>query len=58
MNIQIAGSRNGVRWPVAGTEVTLPDDEGAHLCTAGYAEPVAEVAKPERRPAKKAEKRG
>lgn len=54
MKAHITGSRNGVRWPQAGGEVTLPDNEGADLCAAGLAEPVAEVAQPEKRPAKKA----
>jgi hypothetical protein len=56
MKIRIAGSRNGDRWPEAGSEVTLPDNEGADLCAAGLAEPVVE-AKPEKAVAKKAESR-
>jgi hypothetical protein len=57
MKIQIAGSRNGVRWPHAGGEVVLPDGEGADLCAQGLADPVVEE-RAEKRPAKKAEKRG
>ncbi len=57
MKIRIAGSRNGVRWPEAGSIVDLPDSEGADLCAAGLAEPVPEVAKPEKATARKAEKR-
>jgi hypothetical protein len=57
MKTRIAGSRNGVRWPEAGAVVDLPDNEGADLCAAGLADPVAEKDEPEKRPAKKAEKR-
>ena len=47
MKIQLTGTRNGVRWPAPGGEVTLPDNEGADLCAAGLAEPVAEQSQPE-----------
>lgn len=58
MKEQILGTRDGVRWPAPGGEVNLPDREGAKLCAAGSAEPVAEVAKAEQRPApKRSEKR-
>lgn len=56
MKIKIAGSRNGVRWPAAGTTVDLPDNEAADLCAAGLASPVVE--EPEKATAKRAEKRG
>lgn len=59
MKVQISGVRDGVRWPGVGGEIVVPDTEGAELCTQGLATPVAEVAKPEKRPAKRsAEKRG
>lgn len=60
MKIRIAGSRNGVRWPEAGGEVDLPDNEAADLCAAGLAEPIAvpPAEQAEKRPAaKRAEKR-
>jgi len=57
MKIQLTGTRNGVRWPAPGGEVTLPDNEGADLCAAGLAEPVAERAQPETATPKAAEKR-
>jgi hypothetical protein len=58
MKEQILGTRDGVRWPAPGGEVTLPDYEGAKLCAAGSAEPVAEPTKTEKRPAaKRTEKR-
>lgn len=58
MKAQIAGSRNGVRWPAAGGVVDLPTGEALDLIKAGLAEPVAEVAEPEKATAKRAEKRG
>lgn len=58
MRDQLTGSRNGVRWPAPGEIKELPDNEGADLCAAGLAEPVAEVAKPEKATPRKAEKRG
>lgn len=57
MKLKIQGSRNGIRWPEAGGVVDLPDNEGADLCAAGIAEPVAEPAKVEKAVAKKPEKR-
>lgn len=56
MKVKIAGSRNGVRWPPAGTAVDLPDGEAADLCAAGLATPVA--VEPEKATPRKAEKRG
>lgn len=58
MSVQIAGTRDGVRWPVPGEVKELPDHEAARVCAAGYAEPVAEPVKPQRAVAKAAEKRG
>lgn len=57
MKIRIAGSRNGVRWPEAGSIVDLPDGEGADLCAAGLAEPVVEDRAEKAVPSKRAEKR-
>lgn len=60
MKVQISGTRNGHDWPAVGEETTVTALEGAELCDAGMAEPVAETAKKtaEKRPAKKtAEKR-
>lgn len=54
MKVSITGTRDGVDWPPAGGEVVLPDGEAAEMCAAGLAEPVAEPAKAEKRPAKKA----
>lgn len=56
MKIRIAGSRNGVRWPEAGTVVDLPEGEAADLCSQGVAVPVVE--RPEKAARKGAEKRG
>lgn len=62
MKFQITGTRNGVRWPLAGGVVAVSDGEGADLISEGYAvavEPeVKAVAKPEKAVARKAEKRG
>lgn len=38
----ITGNRNGQPWPSKGSEVVLPDDEGAALCKSGMAVPVAD----------------
>lgn len=42
MRVQMSGARNGEPWPGRGQVVEVPDTEGADLCTAGLAEPVAE----------------
>jgi len=57
MKTQLTGSRNGVRWPAVGEVKVLPDGEATDLCIAGLAEPVVED-RAEKRPAKRAEKRG
>lgn len=51
MKVGITGTRDGVRWPAPGGEITVPDSEGADLCAQGLAEPVAEQPKPEKRAA-------
>lgn len=63
MREQILGTRNGVRWPAPGEVKNLPDGEAAELIVAGIAEQVdepsaAEVARPRKATARKAEKRG
>ena len=55
MKTKIAGSRNGVRWPDAGEEKDLPENEALDLIAAGLAEPVKMEA--ETRPAPAAETR-
>lgn len=58
MKTTMSGTYDGVELPPAGGEVEVSSEVGASLCTAGYAEPVATPAKPERATAKRAEKRG
>jgi hypothetical protein len=58
MKVQVSGYRDGERWPDIGGDLSVSDTEGAELCAQGFAEPVAEPAKPERATAKRAEKRG
>lgn len=50
MKASMSGMRNGVAWPRAGEEIDVPAQEGADLCAAGIAEPVAVKAKVETRP--------
>lgn len=57
MLIQIAGARDGVAYPAPGETLDLPDNEAAKLCAAGFAEPIAERAKPEKAVARQAETR-
>lgn len=57
MLLQLAGTRDGVRWPKAGQVKELPDREGAKLCAAGYAEPVVEKREETATPKKRVEKR-
>lgn len=52
MLTHIGGTRNGESWPSIGGEIDLPDLEGADMCAAGYAEPVAAAPEPEKRPAR------
>ena len=54
MKTHIQGLRNGVRWPAKGEELVVSDQEGRDLCANRYAEPVAEVEEPEKRPAPEA----
>lgn len=57
MNVAISGTRNGEPWPSVGGEIVVGDIEGADLCAAGLASPVAEVAKVEKKVAPKPEVR-
>lgn len=41
MKVSISGARDGQSWPPIGGEVDLPDQEGADMCAAGMAVPVA-----------------
>lgn len=38
MAFQIAGTRNGLKWPVAGTAIDLPEGEALDLISTGAAE--------------------
>lgn len=54
----LSGTRNGQPWPARGTEMVLPDEEGAVLCAQGMAVPVVDN-KTEKAVAKdESEKRG
>lgn len=44
MNVSVTGTRDGQKWPPAGGEIEVGDQEGADLCAAGLADPVAEPA--------------
>lgn len=55
MKTQIAGTRNGLRWPLAGATIDLPEGEANDLVREGLASvvDVPEKPKPEKRPAVK-----
>jgi hypothetical protein len=57
MKVKITGDRDGQEWPAPGEELTVPDDEGVHLCANGMADPVAAAAKVETATAPDAEVR-
>lgn len=42
MKVEVSGTRNGHPWPSRGEVVDVTDAEGAELCAAGMAEPVAD----------------
>ena len=42
MKVGVSGSRDGQPWPPIGETVDVPDAQGADLCAAGLAEPVAD----------------
>ena len=51
MKVGISGGRaDGTYWPAAGETLEVDDREGAELCAAGLAEPVAEKEKPAETP--------
>lgn len=41
---------DGRRWPPVGGEIDVDDEEGAAVCAAGWAQPVAAERKAETRP--------
>lgn len=57
LTAHLSGLRNGEPWPALGGEVNVPDVEGAELCAAGLAVPVAAPEKRETADAPVAEKR-
>lgn len=57
MKVAISGTRDGSDWPAVGGEIVVPDAEGADLCAAGMATPVAEPQQPEKKVAAKPETR-
>lgn len=51
MKLFISGGRaDGTDWPPPGSVLEVEDREGAELCAAGLAEPVAEVEEPAETP--------
>lgn len=60
MKTQVLGTFEGVRWPAPGGEVDLPERVALHEIAADRAEVVAQPQREqaEKRPARKAEKRG
>ena len=44
LKADMSGTRNGQDWPARGEVFEVDDDEGAELCAAGLAEPVASKA--------------
>lgn len=42
MKVQISGTRNGQTWPPYNEVLEVGDEEGAELCAAGMAVPVAD----------------
>lgn len=42
MRVGISGTRGGHPWPAVGEILEVDASEGAHLCAAGFAEPVAD----------------
>lgn len=57
MRSHISGTHDGQPWPRPGGVVEVGDTEGAQMCAAGLAEPVADEQTPERAIAPPAEKR-
>ena len=51
MKLWVSGGRgDGSDWPLPGETLDVEDREGAELCAAGIAEPVAEVEQPAETP--------
>lgn len=57
MKVDMSGTRNGQPWPPRGEVADVDDREGADLCAAGIAEPVAETAPVEKATVREPEKR-
>lgn len=57
MKLPMSGPRDGADWPPPGDTIEVPDTEGASLCAAGIAVPVAQTAKVEKAVAPEPEKR-
>lgn len=57
MKVEMSGTRNGEAWPGRGETVVVGDQEGADLCAAGLAEPVAAPEPVEKAVASEPEKR-
>lgn len=57
MTESLTGSLDGRRYPPRGEEFDVPDVVGVKLCEKGYAEPIAQPAKPEKAAPRAAEKR-
>jgi len=57
LKVPMSGLRGGVDWPPVGSEMDVDDEEGAHLCQAGIAEPVVEEKRTEKAVAPEPEKR-
>jgi hypothetical protein len=56
--MSMTGTRGGVDWPPVGGILEVSDEEGAQLCGAGIATPVAEKPTAEKAVAPEAEERG
>lgn len=52
MKVWVSGSRNGRPWPAPGEDAVVGAQEGADMCAAGLAEPVAERQRVETRETK------
>lgn len=57
MHSALSGLRDGAPWPAKGEEIIVPDAEGAELCAAGHASPVAEPEPVEKRAPSRAVKK-
>jgi hypothetical protein len=48
MQVVMSGTRNGESWPLPGTDIEVPDEEGANMCANGLAVPVRSDDKTEK----------